>query len=58
MSIWTSQVKSVLQACAHISHHLDHSKRTLAENDAANSASLRNRGGSAAPVSRLTEYVT
>ncbi|WOI61727.1 hypothetical protein [Streptomyces fradiae] len=56
VSVWTSQVKSVLQACAHISNHLDYSKKTHAENDAAIAASLRNRDGSAVPVSRLAEY--
>ncbi|MFJ3975214.1 hypothetical protein [Streptomyces sp. NPDC090021] len=56
VSVWTSQVKSVLQACAHISNHLDYSKKAHAENDAAIAASLRNRDGSAVPVSRLTEY--
>ncbi|WP_411074495.1 hypothetical protein [Streptomyces sp. cmx-4-7] len=56
VSVWASQVKSVLQACAHISNHLDYSKKTHAENDAAIAASLRNRDGSAVPVSRLTEY--
>ncbi|MGW8763008.1 hypothetical protein ACWGN5_10980 [Streptomyces sp. NPDC055815] len=56
VSTWTSQVKSVLQACAHISNHLDSSKKTHAENDAAIAASLRNRDGSAVPVSRLAEY--
>lgn len=56
VSVWTSQVKSVLQACAHISNHLDYSKKTHAQNDAAIVASLRNRDGSAVPVSRLAEY--
>ncbi|MFE5482344.1 hypothetical protein [Streptomyces sp. NPDC056527] len=56
VSVWTSQVKSVLQACAHISNHLDYSKKTHAENDAAIAASLRNRDGSAVTVSRLAEY--
>ncbi|KOV15355.1 MULTISPECIES: hypothetical protein [Streptomyces] len=56
VSVWTSQVKSVLQACAHISNHLDYSKKAHAEDDAAIAASLRNRDGSAVPVSRLGEY--
>ncbi|CAM5655262.1 hypothetical protein SAVIM338S_06630 [Streptomyces avidinii] len=56
VSVWTSQVKGVLQACAHISNHLDYSKKAHAEDDAAIAASLRNRDGSAVPVSRLTEY--
>ncbi|MFE3578333.1 hypothetical protein [Streptomyces vinaceus] len=56
VSVWTSQVKTVLQACAHISNHLDYSKKAHAEDDAAIAASLRNRDGSAVPVSRLAEY--
>ncbi|MEE1739052.1 hypothetical protein PUR49_21430 [Streptomyces sp. BE147] len=56
VSVWTSQVKSVLQACAHISNHLDYSKKAHAEDDAAIAASLRNRDGSAVPASRLAEY--
>ncbi|MFF5976461.1 hypothetical protein ACFY7C_33655 [Streptomyces sp. NPDC012769] len=56
VSVWTAQVKSVLQACAHISNHLDYSKKAHAENDAAIAASLRNRDGSAVSVSRLNEY--
>ncbi|MFD9573188.1 hypothetical protein ACFWBI_25485 [Streptomyces sp. NPDC059982] len=58
VSVWTSQVKSVLQACAHISNHLDYSKKAHAEDDAAIAAALRNRDGSAVPVSRLAEYFT
>ncbi|PWK73087.1 hypothetical protein BCL76_102107 [Streptomyces sp. CG 926] len=56
VSVWTSQVKGVLQACAHISNHLDYSKKAHAENDAAIAASLQNRDGSAVPASRLAEY--
>ncbi|MEU6309858.1 hypothetical protein [Streptomyces sp. NPDC047014] len=58
VSVWTSQVKSVLQACAHISNHLDYSKKAHAADDAAIAASLRNRDGSAVPVSRIAEYFT
>ncbi|MEU3722996.1 hypothetical protein [Streptomyces sp. NPDC031705] len=56
VSVWTSQVKAVLQACAHISNHLDYSKKAHAADDDAIAASLRNRDGSAVAVSRLTEY--
>ncbi|QES55062.1 hypothetical protein DEJ51_13320 [Streptomyces venezuelae] len=56
VSVWTSQVKSILQACAHISNHLDYSKKAHAEDDAAIAASLQNRDGSAVPASRLAEY--
>ncbi|MEU3467036.1 hypothetical protein ABZ716_03870 [Streptomyces sp. NPDC006687] len=56
VSVWTSQVRAVLQACAHISNHLDHSKKAHAADDEAIAASLRNRDGSAVPVSRLDAY--
>ncbi len=56
VSVWTSQVNAVLQACAHISNHLDYSKKAHAQNDEAIAASLRNRDGSAVSVSRLAEY--
>ncbi|WP_234350093.1 hypothetical protein [Streptomyces sp. WM4235] len=57
VSVWTSQVKTVLQACAHISNHLDYSKKAHAADDEAIAASLRNRDGSAVPVSRIDEYL-
>ncbi|MGE7386640.1 hypothetical protein ACQKM2_14295 [Streptomyces sp. NPDC004126] len=56
VSVWTSQVKAVLQACAHISNHLDYSQKAHAADDEAIAASLRNRDGSAVAVSRLSEY--
>ncbi|MFJ6516282.1 hypothetical protein ACIQMO_29275 [Streptomyces sp. NPDC091406] len=56
VSVWTSQTKAVLQACAHISNHLDYSKKAQAAEDEAIAASLRNRDGSAVSVSRLAEY--
>ncbi|MER5522599.1 hypothetical protein, partial [Streptomyces sp. NPDC002763] len=56
VEMWTSQVKSVLQACAHISDHLDFTKRLHTEDDAKIGAVLRSRDGSAMPVSKLSEY--
>ncbi|MFE4535133.1 hypothetical protein ACFRKB_08615 [Streptomyces scopuliridis] len=56
VSTWTSQVKSLLQACAHISNHLDYTKASHAKDDLAIEASIRNRDGSTLPVSRLDEY--
>ncbi|MEU0337297.1 hypothetical protein ABZ261_28860, partial [Streptomyces sp. NPDC006193] len=53
---WTSQVKAVLQACAHISDHLDYSQKLHAEDDAKIGAVLRGSGGSAVSVSQLNEY--
>ncbi|WP_046502914.1 hypothetical protein [Streptomyces odonnellii] len=58
VDVWTAQVKRVLQACAHISNHLDYSARTHAEEDAAIAAVLRDRSGAAVPVSRLDEFFT
>ncbi|MCM9080068.1 hypothetical protein L1606_18615 [Streptomyces spororaveus] len=57
VSVWTSQVKTVLQACAHISNHLDYSKKAHAADDEAIAASLRSRDGSAVSVSRIDEYL-
>ncbi|MEU9803094.1 hypothetical protein [Streptomyces sp. NPDC051000] len=57
VSVWTSQVTTVLQACAHISNHLDYSKKAHAADDEAIGASLRNRDGSAVSVSRIDEYL-
>jgi hypothetical protein len=54
--IWTSQVKSVLQACAHISNHLDYTKKLHSSDDVRIGAALRDVDGSAMPVSKLNEY--
>ncbi|MFJ5221302.1 hypothetical protein [Streptomyces sp. NPDC088400] len=56
VEIWTTQLKTLLQACAHISNHLDHTKTSHARDDALIEASFRNRNGSAVPVSRISEY--
>lgn len=56
VSVWTSQTKAVLQACAHISNHLDYSKKAQAADDEAIAASLGKRDGTAVTVSRLAEY--
>ncbi|WSQ11217.1 hypothetical protein OG604_27665 [Streptomyces sp. NBC_01231] len=55
VEIWTSQVKSVLQACAHISNHLDYTKKLHASDD-AKIAAVVSRDGSAVPVSELSKY--
>ncbi|MFC7931489.1 hypothetical protein [Streptomyces cinereoruber] len=57
LSVWDSQVKTVLQMCAHISNHLDYSKKMHANEDAAIAATLRGRDGTAVPVSAITTYV-
>ncbi|WP_262064000.1 hypothetical protein [Streptomyces sp. STR69] len=56
VSVWTSQVKSVLQAVAHISNHLDYSKKLHAQDDTQISAEIRGRDGSAMSVSSLSRY--
>jgi hypothetical protein len=56
VEVWTSQVKSVLQACAHISDHLDYSKKRHSEDDAQIGTVLRDSDGSAVSVSKLNEY--
>ncbi|MFD8915843.1 hypothetical protein [Streptomyces sp. NPDC059575] len=56
VDVWSSQVKSVLQACAHISDHLDYTKRLHAEDDARIGTVLRGGDGGAVPVSQLDEY--
>ncbi|MGP4088773.1 hypothetical protein [Streptomyces sp. KR55] len=56
VDVWTSQAKTVLQACAHISNHLDFSKKLHTEDDAKIAAVLRSRDGSAASVSEISKY--
>ncbi|MEU0111576.1 hypothetical protein ABZ313_40395 [Streptomyces sp. NPDC006251] len=56
VEVWTSQSKAVLQACAHISNHLDYSKKLHAEDDAKIAAVLRSRDGLAESVSELSKY--
>ncbi|MFI9170746.1 hypothetical protein [Streptomyces lincolnensis] len=56
VEIWTSQSKAVLQACAHISNHLDYSKKQHAEDDAKIAAVVSRRDGSAQSVSEISKY--
>ena len=53
VEVWTSQVESVLQACAHISDHLNFSRKRHTDDDAEIGSVIR---GEAVPVSRLNEY--
>jgi hypothetical protein len=57
LTVWDSQVKTVLQMCAHVSNHLDYSKKQYQHEDAAVAASMRHRDGSAVTVSELSKYV-
>lgn len=57
VGVWGSQVKTVLQMCAHISNHLDYTKKAHAQDEAEIAASLRHRDGSAMSVSELSKHV-
>lgn len=57
LSIWDTQVKTVLQMCAHISNHLDYSKKAHAHGDELIAASLQHRNGTAISVSEISKYV-
>ncbi|PWI11081.1 hypothetical protein DIZ27_06625 [Streptomyces sp. NWU339] len=56
LTVWESQVKAVRQACAHISNHLDFSKKRHANDDAEIATVIARRNGSAVPVSELGKY--
>lgn len=56
VEMWTSQLKSVLQACAHISNHLDYTKKLHTHDDAQIAAVIKGRDGSPMSVSQLNEY--
>ncbi|MER5475661.1 hypothetical protein ABT026_01555 [Streptomyces sp. NPDC002734] len=59
LETWSAQVRTVLQAAAHISNHLDHSRRSHARDDAEIAAVLTGPDGSSAvPVSVLATYFT
>lgn len=58
VSVWDTQVKTVLQMCAHVSNHLDYSKKAHTKDDEYLAASLRHRDGAAVPVSEISKYVT
>lgn len=59
LETWSSQVRTVLQATAHISNHLDHSRKSHARDDARIAAVLTGPDGlSAVPVSVLGTYFT
>ncbi|WP_432587773.1 hypothetical protein ABVG11_20925 [Streptomyces sp. HD1123-B1] len=56
LETWSTQVKTVLQACANISNHLDYTKKSHAHDDAKIAADLRGADGRALPTSRLNDY--
>ncbi|MEV5310452.1 hypothetical protein [Streptomyces sp. NPDC052610] len=57
LTVWESQVKAVRQACAHISNHLDFSKKLHANDDAEIAAVIKGRDGSAMSASELDRYL-
>jgi hypothetical protein len=56
VEIWTSQAKSVLQACAHISNHLDYTKKLHADEDAKIAAQTAAIDGGVLSPSVLSKY--
>ncbi|MFJ6700523.1 hypothetical protein ACIQM4_31370 [Streptomyces sp. NPDC091272] len=56
LSLWTSQLTALLQACARISDHLDHTKASHAMDDAKIRTKIHGVTAPEVPVSRLTEY--
>lgn len=56
VSLWSSQLDALLQACAHISDHLDHTKASHARDDARIRTRIRGVTSPEAPVSRLSGY--
>lgn len=57
LEVWDSQVKTVLQMCAHLSNHLDYSKKAHARDEAEIAASMRHRDGAAVSVSEISAWV-
>ncbi|WP_431772813.1 hypothetical protein [Streptomyces cucumeris] len=57
LSVWGLQVKTVLQMCAHISNHLDYSRKQHERDDKRIAASLQHRDGTAVSVSEISKYV-
>ncbi|WP_432027251.1 hypothetical protein [Streptomyces sp. 1222.5] len=56
VEMWTSQVNSLLDACALISNHLDYSKKLHANDDAQIAAEVKGRDGAGRSVSELDKY--
>jgi hypothetical protein len=56
LKTWSVQVKTVLQACANISNHLDYTKKLHAHEDMKIAADLRGADGLSLPASRLNKY--
>ncbi|MFI8853846.1 hypothetical protein [Streptomyces sp. 891-h] len=57
LATWSSQVKTVLQMCAHISNHLDYSKKAHMHDDREIAASMRHRDGTPMSPSEILKHV-
>ncbi|WEV27191.1 hypothetical protein OYE22_19800 [Streptomyces sp. 71268] len=55
-AIWDDQVKTLLQSCAHISNHLDFSKKSHTREDKEIAATMSHRDGSAMTASEIAQY--
>jgi hypothetical protein len=53
--LWNSKLNTLLQACAHISNHLDYSSKTHAQEDADIAATMKRRDGSPLPASQIND---
>ncbi|MEU7044683.1 hypothetical protein AB0A77_27000 [Streptomyces varsoviensis] len=55
-STWDTQVKTLLEACAHISNHLDYSSTAYGAEDQKIATTMRDAGKKAMTPSRIAEY--
>ncbi|WP_101257708.1 hypothetical protein [Streptomyces barkulensis] len=56
VGVWDSQLRTLLQSCAHISNHLDYSANSYTKQDKEIEAQMRHRDGSAMSVSEIEHY--
>ncbi|GAA2401863.1 hypothetical protein GCM10010420_31100 [Streptomyces glaucosporus] len=56
VGLWESQLKTLLQSCAHISNHLDYSAKAYAKEDDEIAAQMRHRSGAAMSVSEIEKF--
>ncbi|MER5464779.1 hypothetical protein ABT010_29670 [Streptomyces sp. NPDC002668] len=55
--LWNSKLNTLLQACAHISNHLEYSSKSHAEEDADIAATLKRRDGTPLPASQINDLI-
>jgi hypothetical protein len=56
VGVWDSQLRTLLQSCAHISNHLDYSAKSYTREDKEIEAQMRHRDGAAMSVSEIERY--